>query len=156
MTVQSKPVMRVSPQLSIRDAERVAEWFLYHGGDDNWRGRLMADMPLVYARVYPGVDPEAILRNVRAALARIAQEQASAFAALADKHLAYAGREHAGHFHDPAGRYDYCTDPACPRRIRQCAQCGSPLSPTDEGGFVHLDDDHEDHMPIDGGPVTAA
>jgi hypothetical protein len=72
-------------------------------------------MPLVYARVYPGVDPEAILRNVRAALDRIAQDQADAFAAAADKHLAYAGREHAGHFHDPSGRYDYCTDPACPR-----------------------------------------
>lgn len=115
MTVKSNPVLHISPQLSIGDAERVAAWFLHHGGSEDWRGRLMADMPLVYARVYPGVDPEAILRNVRAALERIQQEQADAFAALADKHLAYAGREHTGHFHDPSGRYDYCADPACPR-----------------------------------------
>jgi hypothetical protein len=120
MTVKSNLVLHTSPQLSIGDAERVAAWFLHRGGSDNWRAELMADMPLVYARVYPGVDPEAILRNVRAALERTQQEQADAFAALADKHLAYAGREHAGHFHDPEGRYDYCTDQAC-RRNKQDA-----------------------------------
>ena len=118
MTVQSTPILRVSPQLSISNAERVAAWFLHHGASENWRARLMADMPLVYAEVYPGVDPEAILRYVRAGLERIQQEQAEAFAALADKHLAYAGREHTGHFHDPEGRYDYCTDPKCPRLAR--------------------------------------
>jgi hypothetical protein len=110
-----KIILHDSPQLSIGDAERVAAWFLHGGHGDNWRAELMADLPTVYARVYPGVDPEAILRNVRAALEQIAQDQADAFAARADKHLAYAGREHAGHFHDPSGRYDYCTDPACPR-----------------------------------------
>jgi hypothetical protein len=156
MTIKSNPILHVSPQLSIGDAERVAAWFLHRGSSDNWRAELMADQPLLYARVYPGVDPEAILRNVRAGLNRIAQEQADAFAAAADKHLAYAGREHLGHFHDPSGRYDYCADPACPRNVRHCAQCGSPLSPTDEGGFVHLDDGYEDHVPVDGGPVTAS
>jgi hypothetical protein len=158
MTIKSTPIMHVSPQLPIGDAERVAEWCLRHLGPEQ-RGQMMADMPTVYARVFPGVDPEAILRNVRAALARIAQEQADAFAAVADKHLAYAGRKHTGHFHDPSGRYDYCADPACPRlkaRLRQCAQCGGTLDPTDEGGFVHLDDGHEDHVPLDGGPRTAA
>lgn len=115
MTVSGNPVLTVSPQLSIGDAERVAAWFLHRGSGDNWRAELMADMPLVYARVYPGVDPEAILRNVRAALEKIAQDQTDSFATLADKHLAYAGREHAGHFHDPSGRYDYCADPDCPR-----------------------------------------
>jgi hypothetical protein len=116
MTIKSLPILNIRPQLSIHNAERVAEWFLYHGSDPDWRGRLMADLPLVYAEMFPGVDPEAIMRNVRAGLERIAQEQAEAFAALADKHLAYAGREHQGHFHDPEGRYDYCTDPECPRR----------------------------------------
>jgi hypothetical protein len=119
MTVTGTPILRTSPQLSIGDAERVAAWFLHGGHGDNWRAELMADMPLVYARVYPGVDPEAILRNVRAALERIQQEQADAFAALADKHLAYAGRAHTGHFHDPSGQYDYCTDPGCPRNTAQ-------------------------------------
>jgi hypothetical protein len=88
MTVKSTPILRVDPQLSIGDAERVAAWFLHGGHGDNWRADLMADMPLVYARVYPGVDPEAILRNVRAGLERIAREQAEMFAARADKHLA--------------------------------------------------------------------
>ena len=115
MSVTSTPIMTVSPQLPIGDAERVAAWFLYHGGDPDWRFRLMADQPLLYARVFPGVDPEAILRSVRAGLKRVAQEQADAFAALADKHLAYAGREHTGHFHDASGRYDYCANPDCPR-----------------------------------------
>lgn len=115
MTVKSTPILHVSPQLGIADAERVAAWFLHRGGGDNWRADLMADMPLVYARVYPGVDPEAILRNVRDALYRIEQEQAEMFAAEADKHAAYAGRAHTGHFHDPSGRYEYCADQACPR-----------------------------------------
>jgi len=114
MTITSKPILHVSPQLSIGDAERVAAWCLYRLGPD-LRAELMADQPQLYARVFPGVDPDAILRNVRAGLERIAQEQAEAFTALADKHAAYAGREHTGHFHDPSGRYDYCTDPECPR-----------------------------------------
>ena len=115
MTVKSNPILHVSPQLSIGDAERVAAWFLHRSGGDNWRAELMADQPLLYARVYPGVDPEAIMRNVRAGLERIGQEQAEMFAAEADKHAAFAGREHAGHFHDPSGRHDYCADPNCPR-----------------------------------------
>lgn len=28
--------------------------------------------------------------------------------------LVIAARQ--GHYHDPSGKYDYCTDPACPRR----------------------------------------
>lgn len=120
------PILTVSPQLSISDAERVAAWFLRHGSDENWRARMMADMPLVYARVYPGTDPEAILRSVRLALNQVAQEQADAFTALAGKHLAYAGREHTGHFHDESGRYDYCTDPQCPRLHSQPLDSGLP------------------------------
>jgi hypothetical protein len=51
----------------------------------------MADLPTVYARVYPGVDPGAILARVREALEHIAQDQAEAFALAADKHIASTG-----------------------------------------------------------------
>jgi hypothetical protein len=102
-------VLRVAPQLSIGDAETLAAWFLHKAGPE-LRAALMADQPQVYARVYPGVDPAAILRNVAAGIAAVQQEQASAFAAKADEYI-----ERAGHYHDPAGRYDYCDDPRCPR-----------------------------------------
>jgi hypothetical protein len=47
----------------------------------------------VYARVYPGVDRDAILERVAAGLDAVRQEQAEAFAALADKHVAATGAE---------------------------------------------------------------
>lgn len=83
-------ILRTCPQLSIGDAETLAVWFLKHAGPE-LRARLMGDLPLVYARVYPGVDPDAILRNVRAGIAGIQQSQAEAFAAKADEHLARTG-----------------------------------------------------------------
>jgi hypothetical protein len=85
--------LHFDPQLDITDAEIVARWFLRNGGGENWRTRLMADLPLVYARVYPGVDRDAILERVAAGLDAVRQEQAEAFAALADKHVAATGAE---------------------------------------------------------------
>jgi hypothetical protein len=103
--------LRTSPQLSIGDAEELATWFLHKMGTE-LRARLMAERPVLYARVYPSVNPDAIMRNVTAGLARVQQSQAEAFAAAADRHLL---RQRPGHYHDPAGTYDYCTDKACPR-----------------------------------------
>jgi len=55
--------METGAKLNIADADRVARWFLYRAGPDE-RGALMADMPLVYARMYPDVGPAVIVGNV--------------------------------------------------------------------------------------------
>lgn len=44
---------------------------------------------------------------------------------------------------DSAG--EYLGDDWQPRKM--CGTCGSPLDATDEGGYVHLNDGHEDHVP---------
>lgn len=53
--------------LSTGDAERLAEWFLHRLSMDQ-RHELMADMPLVYARVFPTVAPSMIADVVNVAL----------------------------------------------------------------------------------------
>lgn len=55
--------------LGIGDAETLADWFLYHMPQDQ-RGRLMAELPQVYGRVFPDVDADVIVSRVRAALNR--------------------------------------------------------------------------------------
>jgi len=50
-------------KLSISDADCVARWFLYRAGPDE-RRLLMADMPQVYARMFPGVSRELITEQV--------------------------------------------------------------------------------------------
>lgn len=54
-----------SAVLSPPDAEVVARYFLYHLGQDE-RRLLMADLPLVYARMYPGVSAEILAGQVSA------------------------------------------------------------------------------------------
>lgn len=78
-------ILRTCPQLSIGDAETLAVWFLKHAGPE-LRARLMGDLPLAYARTYPGVDPDVILRNVRIGIDRVRDSQSQAFAELAAKH----------------------------------------------------------------------
>lgn len=82
MTTENRTVLHLAPQLSIGDAETLAAWFLYHM-DMDLRHRLMASLPTVYARVYPGVDPDAIMSAVRAEIAGIQRDQTGAFAAMA-------------------------------------------------------------------------
>ena len=52
--------MIINGNESIRDMEEVAEWLLYHMSMEQ-RGALMAERPLLYARLFPGVSAEAIL-----------------------------------------------------------------------------------------------
>lgn len=51
--------------LSLPDAEVVARYFLHHLGQDE-RRLLMAELPLVYARMYPGVSAEILAGQVTA------------------------------------------------------------------------------------------
>lgn len=50
--------------LGIRDAEVLAEWFLYHMGPEQ-RGKLMAEHPLIYARLFPSVPDTTIIGCVQ-------------------------------------------------------------------------------------------
>lgn len=54
--------------LHAADAEVIARYFLYHLGADE-RRLLMADLPMVYARMYPGVTTERITGNVASGIA---------------------------------------------------------------------------------------
>jgi hypothetical protein len=52
------------PNLDARDTEVLAEWFLYHMTMEQ-RWALMADHPLVYSRMFPGVPADRIAGAVR-------------------------------------------------------------------------------------------
>jgi len=108
-------------QLSIADAEELAKWFLYRT-DQEMRGRLMAERPQLYGRVFPGVRSRFIMERVQSALEarpapcpvdpRCYQEWPHT-----GPHTTDDGPDSApGHYHDPFGTYDYCADRACPRR----------------------------------------
>jgi hypothetical protein len=49
------------------EVEQLAEWFL-NLMDVEQRGRLMAELPQIYARMYPGVKAEIITARVTAAI----------------------------------------------------------------------------------------
>jgi hypothetical protein len=69
-------------------AEEAALWLREKLGPD-LRGRMMTERPMLYAILFPGVDPEVIVTHVRDGLTRLArermiangQEQAKALAA---------------------------------------------------------------------------
>lgn len=50
-------------QLSIRDAEVLAEWFL-HNMSMEQRHQLMAELPVIYHHLYPGVPASTIASAV--------------------------------------------------------------------------------------------
>ena len=72
------------PVLSNADADRLARWFLYHMSLEQ-RGRLMAELLMVYARVFPGVDLDAIMRAVQTSLVATRRQQREEFAAAASE-----------------------------------------------------------------------
>jgi hypothetical protein len=53
--------------LGIRDTEDLAEFLLYHLTME-LRGKLMAERPVLYSRLYPGVSPETLAFRVSAAI----------------------------------------------------------------------------------------
>jgi hypothetical protein len=124
-------------QLSIADAEELACWFLPKMNQE-LRGRLMAERPQLYGRVFPGVRSRIILERVQSALeARPApcpvqpgcyQEWPhygphtpddipcrNCGGGDQDGHKPWCGTA-PGHYHDHLGTYDYCADRACPSR----------------------------------------
>jgi hypothetical protein len=72
--------------LAIGDASELAEWFIYHMPMD-LRRRLMAERPLLYARVFPGINPAVLLERVARGLADAAEVQAATRACDADELL---------------------------------------------------------------------
>jgi hypothetical protein len=68
------------------DAEELAEFFIRHMPMD-LRRRLMAERPLLYARVFPAVKPAILLARVAHGLAGVNESQAEAHAAHADQLL---------------------------------------------------------------------
>lgn len=50
--------------LTTKELQDLVRFFTYTMGMDQ-RGKLMAEMPLVYAKLYPDVDPEIIVQKVR-------------------------------------------------------------------------------------------
>jgi hypothetical protein len=54
-------------KLNWSELETVVGWFLYRMAQDQ-RGRLMAELPQLYGKMFPGVSSEAITDRVRAAL----------------------------------------------------------------------------------------
>jgi len=53
--------------LGIGDADVIARWFLYRASPEQ-RRQIMADLPQVYSRMYPSVDPAVITAAVREAM----------------------------------------------------------------------------------------
>lgn len=49
--------------LGIRDTEELAEYLLYHMSME-LRGKLMAERPVLYSRLYPKVTPETLSFSV--------------------------------------------------------------------------------------------
>jgi hypothetical protein len=49
--------------LGIRDTEDLAEYLLYHLSME-LRGKLMAERPVLYSRLFPGVAPETLAFRV--------------------------------------------------------------------------------------------
>lgn len=62
--------------LTISDADRLAAWFLHRMGPEQ-RRELMADMPLVYGRVFPVVSTATITGHVTDALEKQRAPRAS-------------------------------------------------------------------------------
>lgn len=53
--------------LDIHDTEVLAEWFMYHLSMEQ-RTELVAELPLIYSRMFPTVPPSRILSFVEAAI----------------------------------------------------------------------------------------
>jgi len=76
-----------TPKLTETELADLVAWFTYRMDQDT-RGDLMAERPLQYAKLYPGVDPAAILRNVSRGVQHVANAQAEEHAVQADTYLA--------------------------------------------------------------------
>jgi hypothetical protein len=66
--------MAATHELGHNDLERLVDWFTYSMPMDQ-RHRLMADMPLVYARLFPGVRPAAVTEEVAVGIEAVREEQ---------------------------------------------------------------------------------
>lgn len=53
--------------LGIRDTEELADFLLYHITMEQ-RDQLMAERPVLYSRLFPGVSPETLAFRVSAAI----------------------------------------------------------------------------------------
>lgn len=61
-------------RLSTHELETAVRWFTYHMPSEQ-RGRLMAEMPVLYAKLFPGVSPKAVLERVAAGLEGVREDQ---------------------------------------------------------------------------------
>jgi hypothetical protein len=92
-----------TPRLTEDELADLVRWFTYRM-DQETRGDLMAERPVQYAKLAPGVDPAILAAAVTRGVNRV--------------------RAEAGHYHDPLGTYDFCADPRCPH-LRPAAPEGS-------------------------------
>lgn len=77
-------MMACPENLNDREAEELIRWFTYWMPMDR-RGELMGTMPVTYAKLFPGVSPAAIERNVRAEVRKASQAQNDKAAAALDR-----------------------------------------------------------------------
>jgi len=79
--------MAATHELGQNDLERLVEWFTYSMPMDQ-RHRLMAEMPVLYAKLFPGVRPSAVTAEVAVGIERVREEQRTKRAAQLDGMLA--------------------------------------------------------------------
>jgi len=85
--------------LTTGELEAVVEWFLYRA-DPEQRLGLMADLPQLYAKLHPGVDPATITAAVERQLVKARGDRNERLAAHLDSQLAATCTCYKGHRDD--------------------------------------------------------
>lgn len=76
-------------KLSAEELEQVVGWFLYRVKGEQ-RTQLMADLPTLYSKLFPSVDPAIIAAAVERKLRQLQEVNASELAAKADQSVSRA------------------------------------------------------------------